>query len=151
MIDSTTLVVRRTIAASSEFLFDAWTSPKVLMQWWGPKDVTCPAAEIDLRVGGRYRIANRFPDGKVVWIAGQFESIDRPHKIIFTWQIEPQSTFERVTVKFEPRDQRTEVIVMHELVEDSTRRRSHEVGWEGCLDGLAELAALTGALRPQSP
>ena len=50
----------------------------------GPKDDTCPAAEIDLRVGGRYRIANRFADGRVVWIAGEFESIERPHRLIFS-------------------------------------------------------------------
>jgi len=56
-----TLVVRRTIGASPERVFDAWTKPERLRLWWGPRGVTCTAAEVDLRVGGRYRIANQFP------------------------------------------------------------------------------------------
>jgi uncharacterized protein YndB with AHSA1/START domain len=71
-----TLVVRKTIRATRERLFDAWTQPIQLRQWWGPEDVECLDAEVDLRVGGRYRIANRFPDGRVVWITGEFELIE---------------------------------------------------------------------------
>ena len=69
-----TLVVRRRINATAEKLFAAWTRPELLVRWWGPQGVACPAAEIDLRVGGSYRIANQFPDGTLVWIAGVFEA-----------------------------------------------------------------------------
>jgi uncharacterized protein YndB with AHSA1/START domain len=65
-----TLVVRRTIRATPERLFEAWTEPAQLRRWWGPQDVECLDAQVDLRVGGQYRIANRFPDGRIVWIAG---------------------------------------------------------------------------------
>lgn len=68
-----TLVVRRTIHASAERLFEAWTQPICLKEWWGPDNVRCVDAEVDLRVGGGYRIANQFPDGKLVWIVGEFE------------------------------------------------------------------------------
>lgn len=135
------LEVRRTINASSARLFDAWTDPTQLRAWWGPADVTCPEAEVDLRVGGRYRIANRFPDGRVVWIAGTFEEVARPHRLVYTWTLEqgaddPDAPVERVTVRFERHGAATDVIVAHERIPSGAMRDSHERGWLGCLDGL---------------
>jgi uncharacterized protein YndB with AHSA1/START domain len=101
---ATTLVVRRRINATREKLFAAWTQPELLVRWWGPPGVTCPTAEIDLRVGGSYRLANQFPDGSVVWIAGAFEVIDPPNRLTYTWKLESQNgSPERVTVCFEAR------------------------------------------------
>jgi uncharacterized protein YndB with AHSA1/START domain len=69
------LVVHRTIRAPVERVFAAWTTPEQLRRWWGPKSVVCSEAEVDLRIGGAFRIANQFPDGNVVWISGEFEQI----------------------------------------------------------------------------
>jgi uncharacterized protein YndB with AHSA1/START domain len=136
-----TLVVRRRINATREKLFAAWTQPALLVRWWGPQGVACPDAEIDLRVGGSYRIANQFPDGKVVWIAGMFEVIDPPNRLTYTWKLESQNgPVERVTVCFEAHGARTEVVVTHERIPDEAARTSHERGWIGCLDGLARYA-----------
>jgi len=151
-----TLLARRTIAASPERLFAAWTEPAQLRQWWGPEQVTCEAAEMDLRVGGRYRLANQFPDGSVWWISGTFETIVAPRLLIYSWELSagdlspgaeppPAQAAERVIVRFEPRGDATEVIVQHERIADETARISHEKGWFGCLDGLAEYLAAGGA------
>src|SRR5262249_5844020 len=132
------LVVRRVIRATPERLFEAWTEPTQLRCWWGPKGVTCEGAEVDLRIGGRYRIDNAFPDGRGVVLVGQFELIERPNRLIYTWHVEGSpGASERVTVRFEPRDGATEVIVSHERIPDETVRDQHRRGWEGCLDGLA--------------
>jgi uncharacterized protein YndB with AHSA1/START domain len=136
-----TLVVRRLIHATPEKLFAAWTQPEHLVHWWGPQGVTCPTAEIDLLVGGAYRIANRFPDGTTVWIAGTFELIEPSHRLIYTWKLESQKgPAERVTVCFERLDASTEVIVTHERIVDEAARNSHEHGWAGCLDSLFRYA-----------
>jgi uncharacterized protein YndB with AHSA1/START domain len=133
------LVVRKTIQATPERLFQAWTEPAQLQQWWGPEGVTCVDPEIDLRVGGRYRIGNQLPDEKILWIAGEFEVIEPPHRLTYTWRLEGTSeTSERVTVRFEPRGEATEVIVTHERIPNETLRDQHQLGWYGCLDGLAE-------------
>ncbi len=132
-----TLVVRRQIKATPERLFAAWTRPELLMCWWGPEGVACPDAEIDLRVGGCYRIANRFPDGNLVWIAGVFEEIEAPHRLVYTWKLESQSgPAERVTVSFIAQGALTEVEVTHERIPNEAARTSHERGWAGCLDSL---------------
>ena len=141
MTGKITLVVRRTIRATPERLFEAWTEPTQLVKWWGPRPITCAEAQVDLRVGGAYRIANRLPDESLLWISGEFEAVDRPHRLVYTWRVETQpSVLERVTVQFEPSGDATEVIVMHQRIPDEATRKQHHSGWEGCLDGLANYA-----------
>ena len=140
--DSVTLEMRKTINATPERLFAAWTDPKQLIAWWGPVGVTCIGPEVDLRVGGRYRIGNRLPDGKELWIVGTFEAIDRPRLLTYSWLIEgAPGDAERVTVRFEARGKATEVVVTHEKIPNPALRDQHAYGWTGCLDGLAEYVA----------
>ncbi len=135
MTDGITLISRRTIRATAGRLFDAWTQPEQLRAWWGPRPVTCSAAEVDLRVGGHYRIANALPDGTTVVIEGEFQVVEAPRKLVYTWRAGDDHT-SRVTVRFEPRGEATEVIVVHEQIANERIRASHEAGWTGCLDGL---------------
>jgi uncharacterized protein YndB with AHSA1/START domain len=137
-----TLVTRQLINASPEFLFAAWTDPQQLVQWWGPEGVECTDAQIDLRVGGAYRIANRLPDGSTLWIAGVFDIVERPRRLRFSWRLDGQSSdVEQVTVTFEARGTATEVVIVHEHIASAAVRESHEHGWKGCLAGLATYAA----------
>jgi len=133
------LVVRRRIAATPERLFDAWTREEELRQWWGPQNVKCVAAEVDLRVGGAYRIANEFPDGSVLWISGEFLCIERPHRLEYTWRVgSSNSPVEHVGVQFVRMGGETEVIVRHAHIADAPSRTRHARGWEGCLAGLED-------------
>jgi uncharacterized protein YndB with AHSA1/START domain len=135
------LVARRVVRAPCERVFAAWTDPVQLTRWWGPAGASCPEAHVDLRPGGEYRIANRFPDGHVVWIRGRFETIEPPHRLVYTWAVEgdpTQPSDERVTVSFEARPPDfTEIVVTHERIANEERRQSHAAGWAGCLEGLA--------------
>jgi len=134
------LTTRRTIRATPERLFTAWTTPSFLTAWWGPRGATCTAAEVDLRVGGACRLANTFADGSVIWIGCIFEIIEPPHRLVYSWRIEGRdSPEERVTVQFVPAGDATEVIVTHERITDAPTRDRHAAGWEGCLDGLVRL------------
>jgi uncharacterized protein YndB with AHSA1/START domain len=140
--ESLVLIVRRTIPASAQFLFDAWTQPTRLKEWWGPSGVKCVEAHIDLRVGGSYRIANLFPDGNIIWITGNYTHVEPPRKLVYTWAIEPNlGPLEIVTVEFLPKDEdSTEIIVMHERIPNRPVRDQHEAGWQSCLDGLVVYA-----------
>lgn len=131
------LVVRRFIDASPARLFEAWTTPAQLQAWWGPQGVRCTHAEIEPRVGGRLRIGNELPDGRTLFIVGEFLEFIPPEKLVYTWKIEPGvHASERVTVRFEARGAATEVIIVHERITDETARDEHSAGWSGCLDGL---------------
>ena len=133
------LVVRRTIHATPEQLFAAWPTPEQLRLWWGPRPVTCSAAEVDLRVGGRYRLHNALPDGSTVVIDGEFRIIERPHRLVYTWCM-GASEESLVTVRFEARGDATDVVVIHEQIPSESVRQTHEGGWNGCLDGLVRLS-----------
>jgi uncharacterized protein YndB with AHSA1/START domain len=138
-VGSTTLEVRRTFNATAERLFAAWTDPAQLAAWWGPEGVACIGAEVDLRVGAKYRIGNRLPDGTEIWIVGEFSAIERPQLLRYSWLIEgTRGSPETVTVRFEQRNAQTEVIVTHEKIPNEAARDQHAFGWKGCLDGLTE-------------
>jgi uncharacterized protein YndB with AHSA1/START domain len=145
---SITLVVRRTINAPVARVFEAWTEPRHLLRWWGPRPVICSQAEVDLRAGGAYRIGNQLPDGTVVWISGEFEVVDPPKMLVYSWRVEGRATPSgpsRVTVRFESRSGGTEVVVLHERIDSEETRVDHEHGWNGCLDNLESLFAAVNA------
>ena len=129
-----TLVTRRTIRASAARLFDAWTQPDQLRAWWGPRPVTCSGAEVDLRVGGRYRICNAFRTEDAHHRRGVPGRRGPAPARLHVACGEDQTS--RVTVRFEPRGDATEVIVVHEQIPNKRLYESHEGGWNGCLDGL---------------
>ena len=62
-VSETILQISRTFNAPRELVFQAWTQPESLSRWWaaGPR-FTTPIAEVDLRVGGKYRLGMLAPD-----------------------------------------------------------------------------------------
>lgn len=135
------LVTRRLITASPERLFEAWTSPALLCQWWGPPGGRCTNAVVEPVAGGSYRLDNTLADGSTVVISGQFTLIDAPRKLAYTWQVRPgPDRSELVTVTFDARDAGTEVTVEHVQIPDEHSRTGHAAGWAACLDRLAALA-----------
>ena len=140
MTDTTQLVVKTHVRATPATVFDAWTDPDEIVHWWGPEGVRCTHAEVDLRVGGRFRIANLGPDGSTTWIAGIYEQIERPRLLRHTWFVESSELprAERVTVEFSATSTGTEITVTHEDIATKQRRDGHEQGWLGCLGGLVE-------------
>jgi len=84
------LVIERTLKAAPERVFDAFTDPGQLTKWWWPNGFTCPAAEVDLRVGGTYRLAMEWPDFIPTeaqfshYMGGEYYEIDRPHRLVMS-------------------------------------------------------------------
>ncbi|MEO8316371.1 MAG: SRPBCC domain-containing protein [Pseudomonadota bacterium] len=131
------VVVRRTIAASPEELFDAWLDPEALGIWMRPNGIRHTTAKADARVGGSYEIImqgdeNTYPHH------GVYRVIDRPRRLVLTWLSHGTEGCETlVTVDFLPVDQRTEVVVTHERLPEGARE-SHTRGWTSGLERLAE-------------
>ena len=142
---SAAVVVRRTISASAEDLFDAWLDPEALATWMRPGTIRSTVAKVEPRVGGSYEIVMQADSGPIVH-RGRYQQIDRPKRLIFTWAspgTELRDTL--VTVDFVAAGKRTEVIVTHEQLPESARP-SHTNGWtsgllhldEACQQGLLE-------------
>jgi uncharacterized protein YndB with AHSA1/START domain len=74
----------RTFDAPRDLVFRAWTEPKHLQQWWGPACWTNSVAEVDLRVGGAWKVVMRAPDGGEYPCVGIYREIDAPTRLVFT-------------------------------------------------------------------
>ena len=104
------LQLKRTFPAPREKVWKAWTTPEALKRWFAPSDeYSTPTAQVDLRVGGGYRIEIYAPDGTPHIVVGNYEEIQAPEKLVFTlsWEGGPvQNT--RVTVDFHEQGEETE-------------------------------------------
>jgi uncharacterized protein YndB with AHSA1/START domain len=65
-------VIERVFDASREMVWKAWTDPKYISLWWGPKDFTAPFCEVDLKVGGRFKYCMQSATGQRFWNNGFF-------------------------------------------------------------------------------
>jgi uncharacterized protein YndB with AHSA1/START domain len=138
----TELKIMRVIRAPREEVFAAWTDPEFLKQWWGPGSVTCPEAQVDLRKGGAYRIANLETDGSMVWISGTFERVNAPDELVYTWRIDTRADETTlVRVMFLPHPDGTELQLTHQRFATEAARDMHLQGWDGCIDKLEKMLA----------
>jgi uncharacterized protein YndB with AHSA1/START domain len=89
-------------------------------------------AELDVRAGGRYRIRFRTPDGEEHEVAGSYEQVQAPHKLVFSWAW--HSTPERVsrvTLTLQQEADGTVLEFVHDRFVDAEARAKHERGWTG--------------------
>jgi uncharacterized protein YndB with AHSA1/START domain len=139
--EATTLRLTHTFAAPREKVFRAWTDPQALKQWWIPADgFSVPSAEIDLRVGGGYRVAMRSQSGEIFYLVGTYREVRPPERLVYTWRWEETEMNvgeTLVTVEFRRRGSSTEVAITHSLFPNGELRDRHAQGWSGCLDRLA--------------
>ena len=135
-----TLVVRRVIPARRERVFAAWLDPKSLAQWMRPGGMTDATAEVDPKVGGRFRIV-MIEGPKRYEHRGEYLVIEPPDRLEFTWISE--ATDHRATVvaiEFLERDAGTELVLTHRRLPPS-QVGSHRAGWT---DIMRKLEALSG-------
>lgn len=134
----TALQIKRTFRATREKVFQSWTRPEALTQWCAPSETfSIPQAEVDLRVGGKYRIAMQAPDGNMHTAIGTYREILPPQRLVFTWTWEGSPMPDTlVTLEFHERNGGTELVLTHELFPDAAAREHHVQGWTGCLGSL---------------
>ena len=83
----TEIVITRTFDASAAALFDAWTTPELVKQWWGYPDDEWRVCEIDLRVGGTWRwVTVHRNDGGEFEVAfhGTYRELVAPTRLVYT-------------------------------------------------------------------
>lgn len=139
----TTLILKRTIAASRVRVFEAWTDPEVLKQWFLASDAyVSPFADVDLRIGGKYRMVMKHVAKGTEHVAtGIYKEIQPPSRLVFTWSWEGEQLNGETIVTIELRDlgASTEVMLKHEYFRTKEIRDQHEMGWIGCLEKLGTL------------
>jgi uncharacterized protein YndB with AHSA1/START domain len=142
--DGLLLRVQRVLAAPPPLVYGMHVEPKQLAQWWGPKGFTAPSIDLDVRVGGSYRIEMQPPDGDRFFLSGEFREIDPPDRLIYTFRWEDPDPDDRetlVTFSLQQRDDATQVIVEQGLFATAARKDLHEQGWTESLDRLDAVLA----------
>jgi serine/threonine protein kinase len=142
-LPETTVHLQQTVRAPVEQVFAAWITPEQMTDWFAPTDdYSTPIAEVDLQVGGRFKLAMKHKDKEFAHIAcGQFCRIQAPYFLQLTWAWEAPnpSPFEtQLTVEFRPNGNATDVTLIHERFWDERTRKDHNEGWTGCLNRLAQ-------------
>ena len=132
------LQIRRVFQAPPERLFRAWTTPEELKRWHAPGALTVELAEVDLRVGGRYRIHMREPGGAVHKVSGTYRVVEPPRRVVYTWQWEGDPVETQVMLEFIPKGAGTELVLTHGGFPTDDMRAHHEQGWTGILVHFAK-------------
>jgi uncharacterized protein YndB with AHSA1/START domain len=139
------LLITRVFDAPRKLVFEAWTDPRHLAQWWGPRDY--PASEInaDVRAGGRWRHCLRSVEGKQdLWLGGTYREIAPPDRLVFTfaWEEEGERGLETlVTVTFAEEGGKTRMTFRQTPFESDNERDGHQWGWNSSFDRLADRLA----------
>jgi uncharacterized protein YndB with AHSA1/START domain len=139
------LVIELRIEAPPARVFDALTDPTQVPQWWGdPSMYQTTAAEVDLRVGGRYRFSGLNADGSPFEVAGEYRTVERPHRLSYTWEpgwdpdMQKVPTLVEITLK--PVDRATQLTVVHSLGGYAEQMGGYNEGWERVLSWLKRYA-----------
>ncbi len=108
------LVVTRTFDAPAAVVFEAWTKPELMKRWWAPKSSGVPllSCEMDVRVGGEYRLEFGRDGGPSMVFFGKYVEVVPPSRLVWTNEEDGNTTV--TTVTFEDRDGKTR-LVLHEL------------------------------------
>ena len=130
------------LPAPRSVAFRMHAEPELLARWWGPKGFSAPSIDLDLRVGGRYRITMQPPDGDAFVLVGEFREVDPESGLTYTFRWEPPDPDDRETVVvFALRDlgESTALTIDQGTFATEERRALHEQGWTESLDRLREL------------
>jgi len=135
----------RVIRAPRARVYEAWTTPAMLMQWFGSAMAYCPGATMDVRAGGEYRIdvlpTTPPPDGTgAAAVVGHFTKVIPNELVQFTWSSPWHGGEESlVTVSLKDVAEGTELTLLHEQFKTEASRDGHRNGWAGALDKMAGL------------
>jgi uncharacterized protein YndB with AHSA1/START domain len=133
------LNLSRSYPVAPEKVWRAWTDAEAVKKWWGPgPEHAVSLAELDVRVGGRFRIVFGGADGTAHECTGVYREVVPNRRLVFTW-CWPRTTPERVslvTIEFKRVADGTELDFGHEQFFDEQARDSHRRGWTGLLDKL---------------
>jgi uncharacterized protein YndB with AHSA1/START domain len=145
--DDRVLIIERVFDAPRDMVWDAFTNPKHLLSWMGPRDHPATTYQADARPGGKWRGCLRSSDGKEeLWQSGVFHEVTRPERIVYTFQWDKRHaddyTFATlITIHFAIEGARTRMHFQQAYFNTKANRDGHNGGWNSGFDRLAEFLA----------
>lgn len=153
MLNENELIITRVFDAPRQILFEAFTNPVHLKNWWAPKGFSTTFCSVDLKIGGLFRYCMTSPDGNDFWGRGIYKEINKPNLIVYSDcftdkdgnPVPPShygmqlTTIQEsiVEITFEEVMQSTKVTLKYSrMTELGQEREMAEQGWNDMLDAL---------------
>ncbi|MEL6534562.1 MAG: SRPBCC domain-containing protein [Bacteroidota bacterium] len=137
-----TLTMTRTFNAPRALVWEAWTQPNHISQWWGPKGMTTEIKKHAFEEGGEWEYSMAMPDGKDFRSFGQYQKIVEPELIETTANFIPMTVGVTLIASFTDAGDQTgfEFKVVHETEEYAQQqlKMGFDKGWGSVFDGLNE-------------
>lgn len=149
---STQLTITRVFDAPRELVWKAWTEPDMIMKWWSPAGYTAPMAKVDFKVGGKYLMAMRSPEGQDFYSTGIYTEVVPMDRIVFTdsfadadGNVVSAAVYgmgdtipleSRVIVQFEDQGSKTRMTLTHSGLPQDEHLELTKAGWNDMFDKL---------------
>jgi uncharacterized protein YndB with AHSA1/START domain len=137
-----TLTMSRTLPVPRPPVWLAMTDPGQLARWWGPKGFMVPEVDFDPQTGQSYRIAMQPPEGDRFHLTGEFQDVEPPSRLTYTFVWDPPDVDDRetlVVLSLEDRGERTEINFSQGEFATQARLELHKDGWADSFEKLEEL------------
>jgi uncharacterized protein YndB with AHSA1/START domain len=152
--DRTAMIVTRELDAPRDLVFEAWTDPKHLSQWWGPTGFTTTTSAFDMRTGGTWRFVMHGPDGRDYQNCITFDEIVRPERLRYRHGgDDAEPVHFRTTVTFEDIGNGRTRLTLHAVFPSAAERDRviKEVGADkGAQQTLSRLADYVATLKTRT-
>lgn len=140
-----TLTIKKVFEAPLKLVWEAWTKPEHIIQWWAPKGMPINVIEHDFRVGGRWKYTMPMPDGKAFISEGVYQEIVPYKKIVTSADFKPMTEAVEIQVLFEENGEKTNFTfsVVHSS-EDYCRQQEKMGfynGWGSAFDRMEKILA----------
>jgi uncharacterized protein YndB with AHSA1/START domain len=139
------LVVTRTFNGPARIVFEAWTKPELMKLWWAPKSIGVPllSCEMDVRVGGGYRLAFGHDAATSMAFFGKYLEVTPPSRLV--WTNDESEDAAVTTVTFEEKDGQT-LLVLHELYPSKEALEANRGAEDGLPEQFAQLDELLATM-----
>ena len=143
----TQILITREFAAPKHLVYKAYTTPELIKRWWSGQRGDVTRAEVDLRIGGKWRYVMVTPDGFEVAFHGEYREIVPNERIVFTEVYEGAPEMEGdvvCTCTFTETDGRTNLTLLADHpskeIRDTILNSGMEAGMQEGMDLLEQVA-----------
>ena len=138
--DKRTLTLERTFLAPIELVWEAWTQPEHISQWWGPKGMNTKIVEHNFKVGGKWQYTMAMPDGSEFIADGIYSVIVELEKLFSSANFKPMTAGVEIRAFFRKNGDKTDFTfkVIHPTEEycKQQEKMGFYNGWGSTFDRL---------------
>ena len=138
-----TITITRTFDAPIKLVWEAWTKPEHIAEWWSPKGVKTKVIEHDFKVGGRWKYSMPMPNGKEFMAEGEYKEIIKLKKIVSLANFKPMTEGVKIESLFQENGNKTDFTfnVVHPTEEYKIQQEKMGIlnGWGSVFDRLDQL------------